>query len=61
MSTLLIWVWFLFKICRFSGSLYFRCFLDTFVMDIMDFKLFTTVKYSVFIHSDFVWFDLTKV
>ena len=39
MSTLLIWVWFLFKMCRFSGSLYFRCFLDTFVMDIMDFKV----------------------
>ena len=39
MITLLIWVWFLFRICRFSGSLYFRCFLDTFVMDIMDFKV----------------------
>ena len=61
MSTLLIWVWFLFKMCRFSGSLYFRCFLDIFVMDIMDFKVISKVKYSVFIHFDFVWFDLTKV
>ena len=45
----------------FSGSLYFRCFLDTFVMDIMDFKVIYLVKYSIFIHFDFVWFDLTKV
>ena len=36
-------------------------FINTFVMDIMDFKLFTVVKYLVFINSDFVWFDLAKV
>ena len=61
MSTLLIRVWFLFRMCRFSGSLYFRCFLDTFVMDILGFKVIYYSKYLVFIHVDFVWFDLTKV
>ena len=37
-------------------------FIDTFVMDIMDFKvIYCSFNHSVFIHSDFVWFDLTEV
>ena len=36
-------------------------FIDTFVMDIVDFKVIYCSKYLVFIHSDVVWFDLTKV
>ena len=53
MSTLLIWVWFLFRMCRFSGSLYFTCFLDTFVMDIMDFKVIYCNKVFSFKEDQF--------
>ena len=36
-------------------------FIDIFVMDIMGFKVIYGSKVFIFIHSDFVWFDLTKV
>ena len=41
------------------------CILDSFIILLLwilwILRLFTTVKYSVFIHFDFVSFDLTKV
>ena len=41
------------------------CILDAFEILVLwilwILRLFTAVKYSVFIHFDFVWFDLTKV
>ena len=42
------------------------CILDAFIYRYICYgyygflRLFTAVKYSVFIHSDFLWFDLTN-